>query len=78
MDELQELNHLVNSYNRVEVEQTERLTRIFQIVNGRKGTSKLEFSNGRMWVNWVKNPNYPAFVNSMESRITHFDPGMDK
>jgi hypothetical protein len=73
-------NKLIEEYNAIEAEQTERLRALFDFVNARKGYRAVKFGQSEMWSNcWgistLKTNVHRQFVDSLARPITEFVPG---
>lgn len=69
---MDEINLLVAEYNTVEAQQSERLKRLFELVDARQGYRRITFSTGGDWSNcwgWEPRLALPRFVYSHEHKI---------
>jgi hypothetical protein len=74
---MSEIDQLVSEYNQVEQQQTERLARLFRLMDARKNYRHVKFTDGA-WSNCWGRPErlaIPAFVEVMARQITEVVPG---
>lgn len=78
--ERNEIKDLVESYNREEAEQAQRLARLFLLLKHRKGDRRASFSNGSGWVNCWHGPDATDRQYHIEPKlaimITDIEPGV--
>ena len=72
-----EINQLVDAYNAIEIEQGQRLARLFRLVKQGKGYRCVKFS-GDMWTNCWDLPDRMdkrTHIDRLERMITEVKPG---
>ena len=80
MTRQEEIQQIVEEYNRIEGEQAQRLTQLFKLINAGKSYRHARFSNGGMWSNcWDRELRLilPVCVDNMTQQITEIVPGSD-
>lgn len=72
-----EIDALVAVYNQQEIEQGQRLARIFRLIKERKGYRRVNFSNGDQWTSWDNPDRLDAglHIDRMSRTITDITPG---
>lgn len=75
-----EIKDLVESYNRNEADQAQRLARLFLLLKQRRGDRRVSFSNGSGWVNCWTGPDRTDRLYYIEPKlaimITDIEPGI--
>jgi hypothetical protein len=77
---MDEITQLVNEYNAAEAAQEERLTRLYDLLDARKGYRKVDFGGGHVWSNaWGRGDRrdlaQQAFIDVMVRPITEIVTG---
>lgn len=81
--DLTQAQRLIETYNKVEAEQTARLRDLFDFVNNRKGYRHVKLGKTDMWSNcWgspmPKDKLHEIHVDIMARPIIDFEPGAEK
>lgn len=77
---MNDIEQLAAEYNAIEEQQRERLWRLFQLMNARKGYRHIRFDGQHMWGNCWGLPetvSYERFVKDMAEPITEIVAGTE-
>ena len=71
------IDKLAAEYNEIEIQQSERLKKLFRLIKQRKGYKHVSFSSGDNWSNCWDRPDHldKGILKPFERLITEIKPG---